>query len=45
MKEVKDRVGIGVLSHAHGHSNVYCRIMQDFARIVSAVTRRISLGF
>ena len=25
-----DRVGIGVLSHAHGHSNVYCRVMRDF---------------
>ena len=25
-----DRVGIGVLSHAHGHSNVYCRVMNDF---------------
>jgi len=21
---------IGVLSHAHGHSNNYCRVMQDF---------------
>lgn len=25
-----DRVGIGILSHAHGHSNVYCQVMQNF---------------
>ena len=25
-----DRIGIGVLSHAHGHSNIYCRLMQTF---------------
>jgi hypothetical protein len=25
-----DKVGIGVLSHAHGHSNVYCEVMQGF---------------
>ncbi len=25
-----DKVRIGVLSHAHGHSNAYCRVMQDF---------------
>ena len=25
-----DRVGIGILSHAHGHSNVYCEVMRDF---------------
>jgi predicted dehydrogenase len=25
-----DKVGIGVLSHAHGHSNVYCEVMKDF---------------
>jgi predicted dehydrogenase len=25
-----DKVRIGVLSHAHGHSNVYCEVMQDF---------------
>ena len=25
-----DKVRIGVLSHAHGHSNTYCRMMQDF---------------
>jgi predicted dehydrogenase len=25
-----DKVGIGVLSHAHGHSNVYCEVMQRF---------------
>ena len=25
-----DRVGIGVLSHAHGHINTYCGVMKDF---------------
>jgi predicted dehydrogenase len=25
-----DRIGIGILSHAHGHSNIYCRVMQGF---------------
>ena len=25
-----DKVRIGVLSHAHGHSNTYCRKMQGF---------------
>ncbi len=25
-----DRVRIGILSHAHGHSNIYCRQMQKF---------------
>lgn len=25
-----DKVRIGVLSHAHGHSNAYCRMMLDF---------------
>ena len=24
------KVGIGVLSHAHGHSNVYCEVMRGF---------------
>jgi hypothetical protein len=28
-----ERVGIGVLSHAHGHSNVYCQVMQGFADV------------
>jgi predicted dehydrogenase len=27
---MKDRIGIGVLSHAHGHANTYCRVMQTF---------------
>ncbi len=27
---MKDKIGIGVLSHAHGHSNVYCRRMRQF---------------
>jgi predicted dehydrogenase len=25
-----DKVGIGILSHAHGHSNVYCEVMRGF---------------
>lgn len=25
-----DSIGIGILSHAHGHVNTYCRGMQDF---------------
>lgn len=28
-----DKVRIGVLSHAHGHANVYCRVMQGFADV------------
>jgi len=28
--QIVDRVGIGVLSHAHGHANVYCEVMQGF---------------
>jgi predicted dehydrogenase len=27
---MKDRIGIGVLSHAHGHSNTYCHEMLNF---------------
>jgi predicted dehydrogenase len=27
---MKDRIGIGILSHAHGHANTYCRAMQSF---------------
>jgi predicted dehydrogenase len=27
------RVGIGILSHAHGHANIYCREMQKFADV------------
>lgn len=25
-----DKVRIGVLSHAHGHANIYCQVMQQF---------------
>lgn len=25
-----DKVGIGILSHAHGHANVYCDVMRGF---------------
>jgi predicted dehydrogenase len=25
-----NKVGIGILSHAHGHANTYCRVMQGF---------------
>lgn len=28
-----DKVGIGILSHAHGHIGTYCRVMQDFADV------------
>ena len=27
---MKDRIGIGILSHAHGHANTYCHEMQGF---------------
>jgi predicted dehydrogenase len=27
---MKDRIGIGILSHAHGHANTYCREMLGF---------------
>jgi len=27
---MKDKIGIGILSHAHGHANVYCQVMQRF---------------
>jgi predicted dehydrogenase len=27
---MKDKVGIGVLSFAHGHAGVYCQVMKDF---------------
>ncbi|MBN1136523.1 MAG: Gfo/Idh/MocA family oxidoreductase [Anaerolineae bacterium] len=27
---MKEKIGIGILSHAHGHSNVYCKVMQQF---------------
>ena len=30
MSHTSDRVGIGILSHAHGHSNIYCQAMQTF---------------
>ena len=35
---MKDKVGIGVLSFAHGHSGVYCSVMKDFpdVRLVAA---------
>jgi predicted dehydrogenase len=28
MQRDRNRVRIGILSHAHGHSNIYCRVMQ-----------------
>ncbi len=28
-----DRIGIGVLSHAHGHINTYCGVMQGFGDV------------
>lgn len=27
---MRDKIRIGVLSHAHGHANVYCQVMQQF---------------
>lgn len=27
---MKDKIGIGILSHAHGHANVYCQVMRHF---------------
>jgi predicted dehydrogenase len=34
----KDKVGLGVISFAHGHANVYCQVMKGFddVRLVSA---------
>ena len=31
MSNLKDHIGIGILSFAHGHSNVYCQVMADKA--------------
>lgn len=28
-----DHIGIGILSFAHGHANVYCQVMQGFADV------------
>lgn len=33
-----DRVGIGILSHAHGHANVYCQTMRDFPDVELVAT-------
>lgn len=33
-----DTIGIGILSHAHGHVNTYCRVMQDFEDVRLAAT-------
>ena len=30
MTVTKDRIGIGILSHAHGHANTYCREMLGY---------------
>jgi predicted dehydrogenase len=27
---MKDKIGIGILSFAHGHSGIYCQVMQNF---------------
>jgi predicted dehydrogenase len=29
-ERTKEPIGIGIISHAHGHSNVYCETMRDF---------------
>jgi predicted dehydrogenase len=31
--QVKDKIGIGILSFAHGHSQVYCQVMKNFADV------------
>ncbi|MBN1935201.1 MAG: Gfo/Idh/MocA family oxidoreductase [Anaerolineae bacterium] len=33
-----DKIGIGVLSHAHGHANVYCEVMRKFADVELVAT-------
>ena len=33
MSGTMDRVRVGVLSFAHGHSEAYCRVMRDFADV------------
>ena len=38
MQGAKDRVGIGILSHAHAHSNVYCRVMQGMQDVELVAT-------
>lgn len=30
---MKDKLGIGVLSFAHGHAGMYCQVMKDFADV------------
>jgi len=38
MQRAKDRVRVGILSHAHGHSNVYCRVMQSMEDVELVAT-------
>jgi predicted dehydrogenase len=39
MKEMRmERVRLGILSHAHGHANVYCRVMQNFPDVELVAT-------
>ena len=33
-----ERIGVGILSHAHGHANVYCETMQDFPDVELVAT-------
>ena len=33
MTSTPDRIGIGILSHAHGHANVYCEVMRGFSEV------------
>ena len=35
---MKDKIGIGILSFAHGHSNVYCQVIRNFkdAEVIAA---------
>jgi len=36
MNNTKDQVGIGILSFAHGHANVYCQVMSNKANFPDA---------
>ena len=49
MSITKDQIGIGILSFAHGHANVYCQVMSDQAnfpdvKLVSAWDDKPSRG-
>ena len=33
-----DRIGIGILSHAHGHANLYCQAMRKLPGVELVAT-------